>query len=227
MSDASSADGGNTASQFEPVPLSRVYDAWMKPSSTPSDKTVVQTVLGIVQRSEPMKHDEYLLLRKKLHLFGGGLWNGPGGKINAGEDPLDAMRRELFEETGIKLDSVIRDGKTVDPPIWKVAELRFINAVKDEPKIEILMHVFVIGFDQRDCHIDLKSISEEHTDYGWFTFANIPWDQMWPDDIFWLPQVIRTNLMFKVYKCTFWFERNAAGQVRVVDMYHEHAFGLL
>lgn len=32
-------------------------------------------------------------------------WLIPGGGIDAGEKPLEAARRELFEETGLKIDS--------------------------------------------------------------------------------------------------------------------------
>lgn len=35
-----------------------------------------------------------------------GLWNGVGGKIEAEETPLESVRREVFEETGIELPSV-------------------------------------------------------------------------------------------------------------------------
>jgi ADP-ribose pyrophosphatase YjhB (NUDIX family) len=42
-----------------------------------------------------------LFIRRAKEPFRG-LWGLPGGKIRSGEHPLDAARREIFEETGLK-----------------------------------------------------------------------------------------------------------------------------
>lgn len=45
---------------------------------------------------------EMLLLKRPEDVHCGGLWSLPGGKVEAGEGPLTAARRELFEETGLR-----------------------------------------------------------------------------------------------------------------------------
>jgi ADP-ribose pyrophosphatase YjhB (NUDIX family) len=45
--------------------------------------------------------DGKLLLIQENHYPDAGKWNLPAGKLNVGESPMDAARREAFEEAGI------------------------------------------------------------------------------------------------------------------------------
>jgi 8-oxo-dGTP diphosphatase len=49
--------------------------------------------------------DRVLLARRPATAHQGGLWEFPGGKVEAGEDVLAALRREIEEEIGIRIDS--------------------------------------------------------------------------------------------------------------------------
>ncbi len=46
-------------------------------------------------------HGDRVLLIFQPDESGGGWWNGLGGKVERGEDPLEAAQREIFEEAGI------------------------------------------------------------------------------------------------------------------------------
>ena len=50
---------------------------------------------------------KYLLIHrvKKKNDENEGKWIGIGGKLEPGESPFDCVRREVYEETGLKLDS--------------------------------------------------------------------------------------------------------------------------
>jgi 8-oxo-dGTP diphosphatase len=65
-------------------------------------------------------HEGRVLLVKRGHAPGLGLWSVPGGLVDLGETTVDAARREVDEETGLKvriaglvgvLDRVTRDAE--------------------------------------------------------------------------------------------------------------------
>lgn len=47
--------------------------------------------------------DGLVLMGKRLSEHGHGTWAVPGGHLELGEEPQHAAKRELFEETGIKV----------------------------------------------------------------------------------------------------------------------------
>ena len=82
-----------------------------------------------------------LLLRHVLR--GGSGWGIPGGFLNAGEQPEEAIRRELREETGLELDGV---------------ELAFVRSLPGVHQVEIIfrgsMRAAAVGGLSKNFEID-------------------------------------------------------------------------
>lgn len=113
--------------------------------------------------------DGKVLLIEKLTGIGMGKINGPGGKIDPGENAEQAIIRECQEELHI----------TPHNPV-KVGELCF--AMTHIPDIHC--HVFIAE----------KFTGEPTATYEanpfWQEIDKVPYDKMWQDDRYWLPQVL-------------------------------------
>lgn len=116
--------------------------------------------------------DGKILLAMKKRGFGAGKWNGVGGKIEAGESIEDALVRESIEEVSMK------------PLSWtKVAELDFIQDAETDP-----WHMYVHAYISEEWEGDPKESEEMKPQ--WYSIDNIPYEVMWDDDEYWLPQVL-------------------------------------
>lgn len=115
-----------------------------------------------------------LLIRKKRGL-GAGKINGPGGRIDAGETPLECALRETEEEVGIVPSDVRESGAHA---------FQFVDG------LALHVHVFRAGgFRGR-----LRE-TDEAAPY-WFGLDAIPYDEMWADDRYWLPLVLEGRPFF-------------------------------
>jgi mutator protein MutT len=116
----------------------------------------------------PIKDGEILLAMKKRG-FGAGRWNGVGGKLDEGETIEQALVRESQEEIGI-----------TPTKYTKVAELDFYGGSTDEAW-NMYVHAYLCT--------EWQGTPEESEEMApkWFSIADIPYDQMWQDDIYWLP----------------------------------------
>lgn len=116
--------------------------------------------------------DQQILLALKKRGFGNGKWNGVGGKVEEGEELEQAMIRECIEEIAVTpLD------------YKKVADIHFEELHEAERKT-MNVHVFVCTKWQGE-----PSESEEMNP-RWFNMHHLPYENMWSDDKYWLPEVI-------------------------------------
>ncbi|RYD18040.1 MAG: 8-oxo-dGTP diphosphatase [Verrucomicrobiaceae bacterium] len=123
---------------------------------------MLATLMFIVQ-------DGQILLIEKKRGLGAGKINGPGGKIDPGETPLQAVIRETQEELMITPH---------DPR--KIGELRFVMSMCQD----ILCHVY-----RADSFTGTPTETDEATPV-WTALDAIPYERMWEDDRHWLPLLI-------------------------------------
>lgn len=115
-----------------------------------------------------VKDGHVLLIRKKRGL-GAGKINGPGGRIEPGETPLQGAIRETQEELGIHvLDAQAR------------GELHF------QFTDGLALHCIVFVGSQ----FKGEPVETEEAIPRWTPLDAIPYDEMWADDIYWLGGVL-------------------------------------
>jgi len=125
---------------------------------------LLATLMFIVDESA----GKVLLIRKKRGL-GAGKINGPGGKIDPGETSMECAVRETQEELGVTALDPVKHGE-----LW----FQFVDG--------LALHVDVF----RATCWEGEAIETPEAIPLWTSLQELPFEEMWADDRFWLGEVL-------------------------------------
>jgi 8-oxo-dGTP diphosphatase len=117
---------------------------------------------------------QVLLIRKKRGL-GAGKINGPGGKMDPGETEQECAVRETQEELHVKVLNPVRHGE-----LW----FQFVDG------LAMLVGVY------RATQWEGTPTETPEAAPLWTPLDQLPFDEMWADDRFWLHQVLSEQRSF-------------------------------
>ncbi len=134
--------------------------------STDRYKLIPRTLVFIFHKNEIL-----LIQHKTKNKFGFGKWNGVGGHIEKGEDPIKAALREVKEETGINLDNL---------------KLRFIALIEDNDNLGICLFIFSAESSE-------KTVKESNEGkLNWFSIKDLE-PEIVVDDLPYLIELLDTE----------------------------------
>jgi 8-oxo-dGTP pyrophosphatase MutT (NUDIX family) len=121
-----------------------------------------------------------ITLARKKHSIGAGKLNGYGGGIDVGENLLDSAIRELWEESGVRVEA---------QNVEFVATMDFYcEKVEMRTQRIPLSHCFVFIVH------DWQNIPQESKEMGppeYFPIHNLPFDRMMVGDDLWVPKILK------------------------------------
>lgn len=133
-----------------------------------------------------LKKENKILLAMKKKGFGEGKYNGVGGKLEENETPEEAMIRETQEEI------------CVTPTEYeKVGVISFDEFYKGK-KTNLSFHLYLV-YEWIGNPTETDEMKPK-----WFDIDKIPYDEMFPDDKYWLPLILEG----KKIKAHFDFDEN-------------------
>ena len=139
-----------------------------------------KTTLLFLIKEEKGSIKEICLAMKKRG-FGKGRWNGVGGKVEEKERVEDAVIRETREE----IDVLVKEMK-------KVAELSFYFPYNSSFNQKVYVYFSSLW--------EGEPVESEEMSPKWFNINQIPYEEMWSDDPFWLPKVLEKKILKAIFK---------------------------
>ena len=121
--------------------------------------------------------------------FGIGKWNGVGGKLHDDETIQQAAIRETGEEISVKIN---------EEDLQNVATIDFFFENKKE--FDQQVHIFFTEKWQGE------PTESEEMKPQWYSYSELPFKNMWINDVHWLPKVIKGEKL----KATFTFNQDGS-----------------
>lgn len=149
----------------------------------PTVKGPVTVVAAVIRN----KLGQILIARRPVtHKVAGGLWEFPGGKIEAGETPKEALKREIREELGIEI--------RVEELIDVVSHIYNLPAVLPDRLPAQRLHILLVGYfadfegEIAASEFELNDVAEvqwvdgAHRPSHHFAPADVPFlEKVWPN----------------------------------------------
>ena len=125
-----------------------------------------------------LRNEDSILLAMKKRGFGVNKWNGVGGKIEENETPSLAAIRECQEEIDVTPEFLTDAGT-----------LTFTFPSDDNSPMNTVVRVFICTHWKGEPH------ETEEMRPQWFKIQDIPYNEMWIDDKYWLPLVLDNKVV--------------------------------
>ena len=104
------------------------------------------------------KNKDILLLKKNNDKD---MWQSVTGSLNENEKPIDAAKREVFEETGLTSDKILDCNKQYFFEIYEMWRHKYEDGVTHNTE-----HVFLLELEEK---IDIVIDKSEHLQYEWLS----------------------------------------------------------
>ncbi len=121
-------------------------------SETPAHHQQVITACAFIHHRFEGIEKVFLPRRAETKKFLPGVYELPGGHVDFGEEPVDGLKREIFEEFGMRVE--------VGDPFFVFT---YLNPIKGSHSIEV---IYFARFTDPPEKVRLNP--DDHSEYGWF-----------------------------------------------------------